>query len=231
MGRLVNTKEALAYGQNTRQPHFLCIDSSTAGNPLTGGNLSPSCSSPKLKACKCAVLQVAKGIEARRQHEDGNGNTQETSSFQPQLHAEDLLAALASHPRKALRCAEALENYRQMEGFKCAFPEDRYLSPPPTQTQSTVSPQGVKTAGASSASRGPSAERQPQEGQHAVSPQQPRTPPQCETARGTKRTTQQAAGAYSNPATQIMQTQQRDAGLETGLSFKPAVASALPLGI
>lgn len=66
---------------------------------------------------------------------------------QPQLLAEDLLAGLRSNPRKALRCKEALENYRQLEALKLAFPEDRYLSAP-TQGHDVVpvSPQGGNTA-------------------------------------------------------------------------------------
>lgn len=172
---------------------------------------------------------VAKGVEARRQHEDGIGNSQEGARFQPQLHAEDLLAALSSHPRKALRCREALENYRQLEEFKCAFPEDRYLSPPPSQTLPPVSPQGVKTPGTST-SGGPSTEGKPQQGQSISSTQQAQTP-QYEAAHGIKRTSSQSAGAYSNPATQVMRKQQRDAGLEAGLSFTPGASSALPLGI
>ncbi|CDJ40537.1 hypothetical protein, conserved [Eimeria tenella] len=90
---------------------------------------------------------VEKGVEHRRQQQEGMRRPRGSRHCQPQLLAEDLLAGLRSNPRKALRCKEALENYRQLEALKLAFPEDRYLSAP-TQGHDVVpvSPQGGNTA-------------------------------------------------------------------------------------
>ena len=87
------------------------------------------------------VLQVAKGFDAQRQREEA----EDVASPRPRslLHVEDLLTALRSHPRKAIRCREALEHFRQMEAFTCAYRDDRYLSgnAAPTQASAVLSMQ------------------------------------------------------------------------------------------
>lgn len=89
------------------------------------------------------IGQVEKGVEHRRQQQDGVRRPRGSRRRLPQLLAEDLLAALRTHPRKELRCKEALDNYRLLEDFKLAFPEDRYLSTPAQgQAQPLVSPGG-----------------------------------------------------------------------------------------
>lgn len=79
---------------------------------------------------------VAKGIEARRHREEG---TEYSPRPRPQLKVDDLLVAVRTHPRKALRCREALEHYRQLEAFTCAFRDERYLSGQGGQTPSLAS--------------------------------------------------------------------------------------------
>ncbi|OEH79870.1 hypothetical protein cyc_02228 [Cyclospora cayetanensis] len=89
---------------------------------------------------------VEKGLENRRQQQENcRSSSTAPRNLLPPLLAEDLLAALRSQPRKAVRCREALENYRQLEEFKCAFPEGRYLAAP-TQAQTPAPPRGSSSS-------------------------------------------------------------------------------------
>lgn len=90
---------------------------------------------------------MAKGIEARRHREEG---TDYSPRPRPPLNVEDLLVAVRTHPRKALRCKEALEHYRQLGAFTCAFPDERYLSGQSSQMPTSASAlqrRGTTTAG------------------------------------------------------------------------------------
>lgn len=122
---------------------------------------------------------VEKALEHRRQQQDGVRRPRGSRRRQPQLFAEDLLAGLSTHPRKALRCKEALENYRMLEEFKLAFPEDRYLSAPaqgqsqpPVSPQSTTTPTGPQQSGPNA----PSGQTPLQDPPSAPPPQGPNTP-------------------------------------------------------
>ncbi|KAL8428478.1 hypothetical protein ACSSS7_007205 [Eimeria intestinalis] len=90
---------------------------------------------------------VAKGLETRREHEENADESPEDARPKPQLFAEDVIGALADHPRKALRCREALESYKLLEEFKCAFPDDKYLSSSPAQAQQQGAPPGPAGGG------------------------------------------------------------------------------------
>lgn len=180
--------------------------------------------------------QVEKGVEHRRQQQDGERRPRGSRRRQPQLLAEDLLAGLRTHPRKVLRCKEALENYRQLEEFKLAFPEDRYLSAPPAQGQAQppLSPPGssTPTGPQQSGPNGPSGQNPLQDTPAAPHPQGPTTPLDNLSGR------QRAAGTVSahsvDPrslmSSPTLRTQQRDhATFESRSRPTPPALSGLPM--
>ncbi|KAL8269971.1 hypothetical protein Esti_006105 [Eimeria stiedai] len=149
---------------------------------------------------------VAKGLETRREQEENAEEASEEARPKPQLLAEDVIEALADHPRKALRCREALESYKLLEEFKCAFPDDKYLSPSPVQAQQGApsGPAGAPPVSASTSGGGPLAPHPPTlqgfQGQHHIPRASPLHATQYDLGVAIQRP--HVAGALSHPPMQ-----------------------------